>query len=146
LVGDLAARDRPRVGTTLVQLVQPVEGRLVKRFGERAGRGQAEGVTWRTQASAQVLAPTDARVEYVGPLKGYGLIVILRAGEPYQIVLAGLEQAASGAGRTVAAGEPIGRMSGGGSELYLEVRRSGEPVDPGRWLAGPSQKGRQRRG
>ena len=146
LAGDLAARGRPGAGLQLVQLVQPVQGRLVRRFGERAGRGQAEGVTWRTQASAQVLAPTDARVEYVGPLKGYGLIVILRAGDAYQVVLAGLDQAASGAGRSVAAGEPIGRMSGDGSELYLEVRREGEPVDPGRWLAGSSQRPGQSRG
>jgi septal ring factor EnvC (AmiA/AmiB activator) len=116
---------------------------LVRRFGDRAGRAQIKGVAWRTQASAQVLAPVDAKVEYVGPLKGYGLIVILTPGEPYHVVLAGLDQAASGAGRRVAAGEPIGRMVAGGSELYLEVRRAGEPVDPAQWLASqPQRRGR----
>ena len=145
LVQGLEARENRPAPAAFIRLVQPVQGRLVKRFGDKSGRSRTEGVTWRTQAPAQVLAPADAKVEYVGPLKGYGLIVILRPGGSYHVVLAGLDQAASGAGRTVAAGEPIGRMSDAGSELYLEVRRGGEPVDPARWLA-PSQKGRQRRG
>ncbi len=70
-------------------------------------------------------------------MKGYGLIVILRPGESHHVVLAGLDQAASGAGRRVAAGEPIGRMVNGTSELYLEVRERGQPVDPVKWL-GPA--------
>lgn len=145
LVDDLAALDRgPRTPANL-SLLPPVQGRLVRRFGQALGAGRAEGVTWRTGRAAQVLAPADARVEYVGPLKGYGLVVILRAGEPYHVVLAGLDEAASGAGRSVAAGEPIGRMANGAPELYLEVRRGGEPVDPARWLQGVSQPARSGR-
>ena len=141
LVGDLAALDRGPVPGRALRLVQPVQGQVVRRFGDRSGLVQTKGVTWRTQASAQVLAPTDAKVEYVGPLKGYGLIVILRPEAATHVVLAGLDEAASGAGRRVAAGEPIGRMAGGGSELYLEVRRDGAPVDPARWLASPLRRG-----
>jgi septal ring factor EnvC (AmiA/AmiB activator) len=72
--------------------------------------------------------------------------VILSPSEPFHLVLAGLDQAAAGVGRTVAAGEPIGRMAGSSTrppELYLEVREGGEPVDPARWLAAP-RKGRGR--
>ena len=137
LVQGLAAVNRGPSRSGLVRLVQPVQGQLVRRFGERSGRAASRGVSWRTQGSAQVLAPTDATVEYVGPLKGYGLIVILRPGESHHVVLAGLDQAASGAGRRVAAGEPIGRMVNGTSELYLEVRERGQPVDPVKWL-GPA--------
>jgi septal ring factor EnvC (AmiA/AmiB activator) len=140
LVEGLAALEQaPHRGGALT-LVQPVQGDLVRRFGDRSGKVLTRGVTFRTQASAQVLAPADAKVEYVGPLKGYGLIVILRPEEAYHVVLAGLDQAASGAGRWVAAGEPIGRMAGGGAELYLEVRRQGAPVDPARWLAAPLRR------
>ncbi len=123
-----------------MRLVQPVQGQMAARFGQVRGQTPIRGVVWRTQGSAKVLAPTDARVEYVGPLKGYGLIVILRPEEGTHVVLSGLDQAASGAGRRVAAGEPIGRMAGGGSELYLEVRREGAPVDPARWLAAPLRR------
>jgi septal ring factor EnvC (AmiA/AmiB activator) len=68
--------------------------------------------------------------------------VILTPSERFHLVLAGLDQAGAGAGRTVLAGEPIGRMAGGSaSDLYLEVREGGEPVDPARWLAAPSRRG-----
>jgi septal ring factor EnvC (AmiA/AmiB activator) len=142
LVSDLGALDRAPRSAAPMALSPPVQGRLVRRFGEPAALGRSEGVAWRAGRNAQVLAPTDARVEYVGPLKGYGLVVILRTGEPYHVVLAGLEEAASGAGRSVVAGEPIGRMANGAPELYLEVRRGGEPVDPARWLQGVSQPAR----
>jgi septal ring factor EnvC (AmiA/AmiB activator) len=116
----------------------PVQGALVRRFGQRreGAATRAAGLSWSAAGSAEVLAPTGARVEYVGPLKGYGLVVILTPSERFHLVLAGLDQAAAGAGRTVLAGEPIGRMAPGApSELYLEVREGGEPVDPARWLA-----------
>ena len=142
LVSDLAALDRAPRPAVNMSLRPPVQGRLVGRFGQPAAAGRAEGLTWRTNSSAQVLAPADARVEYVGPLKGYGLVVILSPGEPYHVVLAGLDEAASGAGRSVVAGEPIGRMANRTPELYLEVRRGGEPVDPARWLQGVSQPAR----
>ena len=148
LVGGLAAANRtPPLGPRF-SLSPPVQGERVRRFGGGTGGapGRGSGLTWRTGAAAEVLAPADARVDYVGPLKGYGLVVILSPSEPYHLVLAGLDQAAAGAGRTVAAGEPIGRMAGGTGrlpELYLEVREGGELVDPARWLAAP-RKGRDR--
>jgi len=42
-------------------------------------------------------------------------------------------------GQSVAAGAPVGKLADGGrsgSELYLELRRSGTPVDPAPWLQG----------
>jgi len=143
LVGELSEANRP-VAARAVALTPPVTGQLVRRFGERSGAGRASGLSWRTAEGAQVLSPADARVEYVGPLKGYGLVVILTPSQPYHVVLAGLDEAASGAGRTVKAGEPIGRMAEGGApELYLELRREGRPVDPARWLAARPADGRR---
>lgn len=142
LVGGLRGANRTPPLPTALALRPPVQGALVRRFGQGASAGsgpvpgRASGLTWRASGSAEVLAPTAARVDYVGPLKGYGLVVILTPSEGFHLVLAGLDQAAAGAGRTVLAGEPIGRMAGGGSsDLYLEVREGGEPVDPARWLA-----------
>jgi murein hydrolase activator len=80
-------------------------------------------------------------VDYAGPLKGWGLVLILRAGD-YHLVLAGLGTVTAEVGRTVAAGEPVGRMPGDGrSELYLEVRRAAQPVDPTRWFDGATAGG-----
>jgi septal ring factor EnvC (AmiA/AmiB activator) len=77
-------------------------------------------------------------VRYVGPLKGWGVILILRLTGGYHLVLAGLAQASVVAGQSVAPGQPVGWMPDGrqsSAELYLEVRDQGAPVDPARWMA-----------
>ena len=115
----------------------PVQGELITNFGQSTDKGRAQGMTWRAAPGAPVLAPAAGQVEYAGPLKGYGVVLILAAGGAYHLVLAGLQAASETAGQSVAAGEPIGRMADDAAtstDLYLEVRRDGEPVDPARWL------------
>lgn len=124
--------------------VAPTSGPLIRRFGQMAprtgtaGGGRSEGWTWRTEAGGSVRAPTQGTVEYAGPLKGWGTVLILRLSGGYHLVLAGMDQTTAEAGRTIVAGEPVGRMSDqgrGNSELYMEIRRDGSPIDPARWLA-----------
>ena len=124
------------------RLTSPVQGVLVRRFGEPTpGRERSQGWTWRTQAEAAVVAPAAARVDYAGPLKGWDEVLILAIGGGRHLVLAGLANVSVGVGRMVAAGEPVGRLgpgdaqAGAAPELYLEVRGPGGAMDPGRWLA-----------
>ena len=115
----------------------PVQGELIAHFGQTNDKGRSQGMTWRAAPGAPVLAPTAGTVEYAGPLKGYGVVLILATGGAYHLVLAGLQAASETTGQSVAAGEPIGRMADDAAtptDLYLEVRRDGEPVDPARWL------------
>jgi septal ring factor EnvC (AmiA/AmiB activator) len=80
-------------------------------------------------------------VEYAGPLKGWGGVVILRLGGGYHVALAGLDAMSAPMGQAIQAGQTVGRMSPAASpapELYLEVRKDETPVDPSRWLR-PSQ-------
>ena len=86
---------------------------------------------------APVTAPDAGLVQYVGPVKGWGDILILRLAGGYHLVLAGLDRTAVDVGQSVAAGAPVGWMPDGKespSELYLEVRERGVPVDPAQWL------------
>ena len=126
------------LGPAPERLVEPVQGRLAARYGKSAAKGGPnEGFTWVASPGAPVLAPAAGIVEYSGPLKDYGLVLILRTGGAYHLVLTGLGASDAVAGQTVAAGEPIGRMgedAGPGPSLYLEVRKGGEPVDPRRWF------------
>jgi septal ring factor EnvC (AmiA/AmiB activator) len=124
--------------------INPSAGTLIRRFGQMAprtgaaGGGRSTGWTWRTEKGASVRAPTQGAVEYAGPLKGWGMVLILRLGGGYHLVLAGMDQTTAQAGRTLSAGEPVGRMGDQDrptSELYMEIRRDGSPVDPARWLA-----------
>ena len=126
------------LGPVPEHLIEPVQGRLAAHYGEAAfSGGPKAGFTWRTSPGAPVLAPAAGVVEYAGPLKDYGVILILRTGGAYHLVLTGLGAAEAVVGTTVAAGEPVGRMGEDaetGPSLYLEMRRGGEPVDPKRWF------------
>jgi septal ring factor EnvC (AmiA/AmiB activator) len=95
------------------------------------------GLTLGARSGAQVVAPLDARVEYAGPFRSYGQMLILDVGGDILVVLSGFDALYPEAGQWVLAGEPIGRMADQKSpspELYLEVRRGGQPVDPDKWL------------
>jgi septal ring factor EnvC (AmiA/AmiB activator) len=117
--------------------VQPAVGTRVHRFGQTVDGEKQEGLTLTTRAAAPVVAPLDARVQYSGVFRSYGQMVILDVGNDVLVVVAGLDALYPEAGQWVLAGEPIGRMADRKSpspELYLEVRRKGQPVDPEKWL------------
>ena len=132
------------------KLQPPVQGALIRRF-EDAGGGSARshGWTWAAAPGALVLAPAAGRVNYAGPLKGWGVVLILSASGGYHLVLAGLDAVNARAGSDVAAGEPVGRVakpaapdkrkSPATSDVYLEVRQGTTPVDPARFLGGDGQ-------
>ncbi len=127
----------------------PVTGAPIRRFNdpEPGGSDRSRGWTWRTQGGPAVMSPADAIVDYAGPLKGFGVVLILRLGGGYHLVLAGLETATAGAGEIVSAGQPIGRMAKVDSpapDLYLEIRKDGAPVDPALWLKAPDRAAARR--
>ena len=115
----------------------PVVGSPLRRFGRVIEGQKQEGLTLAARAAATVIAPMDARVQYSGLFRTYGQMVILDVGNDVLLVVSGMESLYPEAGQWVLAGEPIGRMADQKSpspELYLEVRREGQPVDPETWL------------
>jgi murein hydrolase activator len=125
---------KPSTGAPL----NPVVGSPLRRFGRMIDGEKQEGLTLATRSGATVIAPRDARVQFSGPFRTYGEMVILDVGGDVLVVISGMETLFPEAGQWVLAGEPIGRMADRKSpspELYLEVRRKGQPVDPETWLA-----------
>jgi septal ring factor EnvC (AmiA/AmiB activator) len=118
--------------------MSPVTGPVTRRFGEELpGGGRANGLTLAAPQGARVASPGAGLVQYVGPVKGWGVILILRLAGGYHLVLAGLERSSVEVGQSVAPGQPVGWMPDrrqSSAELYLEVREQGSPVDPARWL------------
>ena len=104
-----------------------------------------KGIKIGTRPGAQVVAPFDGRVKYAGPLKTYGNVLIVEAGDEYLIILAGWPMWMPTVGQWLLAGEPVGRMADvgedGPAELYVEFRRAREPFDPLPWLAGVTKEG-----
>ncbi|MBL8772865.1 MAG: peptidoglycan DD-metalloendopeptidase family protein [Phenylobacterium sp.] len=124
--------------TPPTRLILPTSGTILRRFGDPiAGGGRSNGLTLSAAKGARAVSPAAGLVQYVGPVKGWGVIVILRLAGGYHLVLAGLERTSVAVGQSVAEGQPVGWASEGRSttsELYLEVREQGSPVDPSRWL------------
>lgn len=131
-------RGEPQLVTPPTRLILPAEGKVVRRFGDPlSGGGRANGVTLAAAGGARVVSPAAGLVQYVGPVKGWGVITILRLAGGYHLVLAGLERTQVQAGQSVAEGQAVGWAPDDGkspSELYLELREQGSPVDPARWL------------
>ncbi len=134
--GDLLpppAPERP-VAAAPERLAVPVGGPPSHRFGEAAEDGRTRGWTWAPAPGAPVAAPADAVVEHAGPIRGRGLVVVLRLEGGWRVVLGGLGRVLPAAGAHVRAGERLGEAAGG-RPLLLELRRGTEPVDPGPALA-----------
>jgi septal ring factor EnvC (AmiA/AmiB activator) len=116
----------------------PAAGELIRGFGQSSPGGQtSDGLTWRTASGAQVRAPAGGIVEYSGPLKSWGGVLILNVGGGYHLVLAGLDRITTATGRPVQAGQTLGAMAaqpGAAPELYLEMRKDGAPINPDRWF------------
>lgn len=125
-------------------IFRPTGASEIRRFGAALPNGgRSEGVSFRARAGATVTSPAQGVVEFAGPVTGWGVILILRTSGAYHLVLAGLGETTAAPGQTITAGAPLGRMAGGvgtgnggrsDPELYIELRRSGTPVDPGPWL------------
>ncbi len=132
-----------RVGGT-IDLVPPVDGPISRNYGSPlpAG-GRSPGITFEAPRGGAVRAPTAGVVEFVAPVAGWGVVVILRGPGPYHVVLGGLAEASVEQGQMVVSGAPVGKVGDGGNarpELYLELRRGGSPVDPGGALSGTSRR------
>ncbi len=117
----------------------PAQGQITRAYGARdPGGAAAQGVTVRTNSGAQVVSPAAGEVAYASSFRSYGNVLILNLDGGYALVLTGLDAINVQVGQTVRAGQLVGQMSVAASsapDLYVEVRRGDQPVDPGRWLS-----------
>lgn len=132
------ARRAPAAGPRL-----PVGGSIATRYGEADRYGVASrGITIQARAGAPVVAPQAGSIMFAGPFKGYGQILIVEHGNGYHSLIAGLGRIDTAVGKRVAAGEPVGSMPADGSpDLYFELRRNGQPINPQRGFGAPEGKG-----
>src|SRR5207237_6901447 len=112
----------------------PVSGAILPGNGEQSATA-SHRMGLRTIPAAMVVAPFDGRVVYAGPFRTDGLILIIRHGDGYHSLLAGLGRAEVSLGQWVLAGELVGVMPdaaepGSDGVFYLELRRDGRPVGP----------------
>jgi septal ring factor EnvC (AmiA/AmiB activator) len=148
---ELLARPRMVFASARGQLEYPVQGQILKRFGDDDGLGaKLRGLAVATRSAAQIISPVDGKVEFAGSFRSYGQLLIVNAGDGYLVLLAGMRQISAEIGQTIRAGEPVGIMGDGPSSvtllgdqiqeprpvLYIEFRKNGEAIDSAPWWIG----------
>jgi len=115
----------------------PVVGEVIRDFARPADAWSAghRGIDIQAAPGAEVRAPIAARVTFVGPVAGRGVIV-LRTLEGDDVTLEPIEPAVL-RGDVVNAGDIVGFVRGGhlgDNALHLGLRVEGEYVDPTSYL------------
>lgn len=124
-------------------LKMPVQGKIVSEFGRHVSSDSGvasykNGIEIRSDYGEPVRAVFGGQTEFADRVKGFGRVLIVSHGDGYHTVYARLEDMFSSKGDEVGSGEVIATVGDSGSRsgpvLYFEIRRNGNPVDPGKWL------------
>ncbi len=149
-IGDVPRRDHPagaphelvavtaRTTTTSPGLGErrfrlPVEGSIVRRFGERRDGQRVRGVVVATDRPQPVVAPRDGVVAFAGPFRDAGLLLIIEHPDAYHSLVMGMSRLEVRTGEVVSEGQRVGwvdRDPPARPGVYVELRHVGEPIDP----------------
>ena len=129
----------PFAGQT-AQLTWPADGPLLRKFGDsRAdGRMKWQGVLLGAAAGSDVRSVYHGRVVFSDWLDGMGLLLIIEHGDGYMSLYGHNQDLMRDVGEWVEPGDLIAHVGDSGGKaaagLYFEIRRNGEPVNPGKWI------------
>lgn len=89
------------------------------------------GWTYEHLFQTPVRAIFSGKVEYVGPLPGYGKTIVIDHGDHYYSLYTNNSSASVNEGESVVEGQPIAVS---GSALYFELRHFSNAIDPAKWM------------
>ncbi len=129
---------------TNLSLIYPANGRIVAEFGDR---GDDDSMIcymgFETSRGAIVTSPAKGLVIFSGSFLNYQNMVIISNGE-YRVFLYGMKKIFAATGDIVEVGDYIGKMDEESKDLpivKMELRKSGEPLDPRHWILQTVEKG-----
>lgn len=129
-----AKTDEPAAGADDVGWIWPANGKTIGTYSE----GGKKGVDIAGKAGDAVIAAGDGKVVYSGTgLRGYGKLVIIKHNNTYLSAYAHNQNILVKEGQSVTKGQKIAEMGNTDADqvkLHFEVRRSGKPVDPLKYL------------
>ena len=124
----------PSAGTDDVKFIWPAKGAVIARFDEDKNKGL--GIAGKE--GEPVVAAADGRVVYAGAgLRGYGNLIILKHNNTFLTAYAHNKKLLVKEDQNVKKGQEIAEMGSSDADrvkLHFEIRRSGKPVDPARYL------------
>ncbi len=119
-----------------VAFIWPAKGKLVAGFSESTNKGVDIG----GKIGDPVFAAAPGRVMYTGTgIRGYGKLIVIKHDDGFNSVYAHNSQILVKEGQTVKRGERIAILGDTDSDtpkLHFEIRKSGKPVDPLKYLPG----------
>ncbi|WP_439682891.1 LysM domain-containing protein [Cupriavidus oxalaticus] len=116
-----------------MKLAWPATGQMVGKFDDKGNKG----IDIAGKKGDAVLAADDGRVIHVGPLRGYGNLVIIKHNETFLTAYGHNEKVLVAEQSAVRKGQKIAEMGNSDTDrvkLHFEVRKNGKPVDPMRYL------------
>ena len=122
------------------RLTWPLVGTLAAPYGSALSDGRkSQGLLIKASTGTEVRVVGHGRVAYADWLRGYGQIAIVDHGDGYLSLYAHCEALLREVGDWVETGEPIATAGSAGVDhgagLYFELRKNGQALDPGPWLA-----------
>ncbi|MGY2487905.1 peptidoglycan DD-metalloendopeptidase family protein [Cupriavidus sp. CP313] len=116
-----------------MKLAWPATGQTVGKFDDKGNKG----IDIAGRKGDAVLAADDGRVIHVGPLRGYGNLVIIKHNETFLTAYGHNDKVLVAEQSAVRKGQKIAEMGNSDTDrvkLHFEVRKNGKPVDPMRYL------------
>jgi lipoprotein NlpD len=119
-----------------IGFIWPAHGQLLARFSEPNNKGVDIG----GHLGDPVYAAAAGRVMYTGTgIRGYGKLIVIKHENGFNSVYAHNKTILVKEGQTVKRGERIAELGESDADkpkLHFEIRKSGKPVDPMKYLPG----------
>jgi lipoprotein NlpD len=117
-----------------IEFVWPAKGKLLAAFAEPNSKGLDIG----GKPGDPVLAAAPGRVMYTGTgIRGYGKLIVIKHDNGFNSVYAHNREILVKEGQNVTRGQRIAELGDTDTDapkLHFEIRKSGKPVDPLRYL------------
>jgi lipoprotein NlpD len=134
-VSPQSSQPQPPADVESMNFSWPARGSVVADYDEAKSY---KGIAIAGKTGDPVLAAADGRVIYAGAgLPGYGNLLIVQHNTTYMTAYAHNQTLLVKEDQTVKKGQKIAEMGSTGADrvqLHFEIRRSGKPVDPTRYL------------
>jgi lipoprotein NlpD len=117
-----------------IEFIWPARGKIVARFSEPTSKG----VDISGKPGDPVVAAASGRVIYIGTgIRGYGKLIVIKHDNNFNSVYGHNREILVKQDQTVTRGQQIaelGDTDADSPKLHFEIRKSGKPVDPVKYL------------
>ncbi len=112
----------------------PYRGNVTEGFGKNDKSIGNNGINISGKVGDNIYATLDGNVDYVGKVRGFGDVVIVKHKNDYSTIYAHLSESKLKAGDNVSKNDVIGKIGDSGftdkNELHFKIFYKGQPVDP----------------